>query len=163
MNPAWLGFNRRYTMELILKETIDTLGEEGDVVKVKDGYGRNFLIPRRLAVLATKANLTVLEKEKAAIVARKKTQRDTAEALAKQVAGATVVIAHRSGDDNKLFGSVTSADIAEKLAALGIELDKKKIILDEPIKTLGVTMVPVKIGYQISAEITVEIVPLAAE
>lgn len=163
MNPAWLGFNRRYTMELILKETIDTLGEEGDVVKVKDGYGRNFLIPRRLAVPATKANLTVLEKEKAAIVARKKTQRDAAEALAKQVSGATVVIAHRSGDDNKLFGSVTSADIAEKLAALGIELDKKKIILDEPIKTLGVTMVPVKIGYQISAEITVEIVPLAAE
>jgi large subunit ribosomal protein L9 len=150
-------------MELILKETIDTLGEEGDVVKVKDGYGRNFLIPRRLAVPATKANLTVLEKEKAAIVARKKTQRDEAEALAKKVAGATVVIAHRSGDDNKLYGSVTSADIADKLAALGIELDKKKIILDEPIKTLGVTMVPVKIGYQISAEITVEIVPLAAE
>lgn len=150
-------------MELILKETIDTLGEEGDVVKVKDGYGRNFLIPRRLAVPATKANLTVLEKEKAAIVARKKTQREAAEALAKQVAGATVVIAHRCGDDNKLFGSVTSADIAEKLAALGIELDKKKIVLDEPIKTLGITMVPVKIGYQISAEITVEIVPLAAE
>jgi len=150
-------------MELILKETIDTLGEEGDVVKVKDGYGRNFLIPRRLAVPANKANLTVLEKEKAAIVARKKKQREEAEALAKQVAGATVVIEHRSGEDNKLYGSVTSADIAEKLAALGIDLDKKKIILDEPIKTLGVTMVPVKIGYQISAEITVEIVPLAAE
>ncbi|MDG4476465.1 50S ribosomal protein L9 [Thiovibrio frasassiensis] len=150
-------------MELILKETIDTLGEEGDVVKVKNGYGRNFLIPRRLAVPATKSNLTILEKEKAAIVARKKKQRDEAEALAKKVAGATVVIAHRSGDDNKLFGSITSAEIAEKLAALGIEIDKKRIILDEPIKTLGVTMVPVKIGYQISAEITVEIVPLAAE
>ena len=150
-------------MELILKETIDTLGEEGDVVKVKDGYGRNFLIPRRLAVPATKANLTIREKEKAAIVARKKNQREEAEALAKKVAGATVVIALRSGDDNKLYGSVTSADIAEKLAALGIELDKKKIILDEPIKTLGVTMVPVKIGYQVSAEITVEIVPLTAE
>jgi large subunit ribosomal protein L9 len=150
-------------MELILKETIDTLGEEGDVVKVKNGYGRNFLIPRRLAVPATKSNLTILEKEKAAIVARKKKQRDEAEALAKKVAGATVVIAHRSGDDNKLFGSITSAEIAEKLAALGIDIDKKRIILDEPIKTLGVTMVPVKIGYQISAEITVEIVPLAAE
>jgi len=150
-------------MELILKETIDTLGEEGDVVKVKNGYGRNFLIPRRLAVLANKSNLTVLEKEKAAIVARKKNQREEAEALAKKVAGATVVITHRSGEDNKLFGSVTAADIAEKLATLGIELDKKKIVLAEPIKTLGVTMVPVKIGYQISAEITVEIVPLAAE
>lgn len=150
-------------MQVILLEKVANLGTLGDIVKVKDGYGRNFLIPRRLAVPATKANLTILEKEKAAIVARKKTQRDEAEALAKKVAGATVVIAHRSGDDNKLYGSVTSADIAEKLAALGIELDKKKIVLDEPIKTLGVTMVPVKIGYQISAEITVEIVPLAAE
>jgi large subunit ribosomal protein L9 len=150
-------------MELILKKTIDTLGEEGDVVKVKDGYGRNFLIPRLFAVPATKASLSHLDKEKAAIGARKQKQREEAEALAKKVAGATVVIAHRSGDDNKLYGSVTSADIAEKLAALGIDIDKKKIVLDEPIKTLGVTMVPVKIGYQISAEITVEIVPLAAE
>jgi large subunit ribosomal protein L9 len=150
-------------MELILKHTIDTLGEEGDVVKVKGGYGRNFLIPRRLAVPATKANLTNLEKEKAAIVARKKSQRDEAETLAKKITEAKVVINHRSGDDNKLYGSVTSTDIAEKLAALGIELDKKKIMLTEPIKTLGITMVPVKIGFQISAEITVEILPLAAE
>lgn len=150
-------------MELILKHTIDTLGEEGDVVKVKDGYARNFLIPRRLAVSATKANLTNLEREKAAIAARKKNQRDEAEALAKKITEAKVVIAHRSGEDNKLYGSVTSSDIAEKLAAQGIELDRKKIVLAEPIKTLGITMVPVKIGYQIAAEITVEIVPLAAE
>lgn len=150
-------------MELILKNTIDTLGEEGDVVKVKSGYGRNFLIPRRLAVPATKANLTILEKEKAAIVARKKNQREQAEILAKKVTEAKVVIAHRSGDDKKLFGSVTSSELAEKLAALGIALDKKKIMLAEPIKTLGITMVPVKIGYQITAEITVEIVPLTAE
>ncbi|MGV1099208.1 50S ribosomal protein L9 [Thiovibrio sp. JS02] len=150
-------------MELILKETIDTLGEEGDVVKVKDGYGRNYLLPRKLAVLATKANLSILEKEKAAIVARKKKQRDEAEALARKIAGATVVIEHRSGEDNKLYGSVTSADIAAKLAELGIEVDKKKIVLDEPIKTLGITMVPVKIGYQVGADIKVEIVPLAGE
>jgi len=150
-------------MELILKQTIDTLGEEGDVVKVKDGYGRNFLLPRRMAVLANKANLAILDKEKAAIAARKKQQRDSAEALAAKIAAASVVIAHRSGEDNKLYGSVTSAEIAENLAAQGIELDRKKIVLDEPIKTLGVTMVPVKIGYQIAAEIKVEIVPLAAE
>lgn len=150
-------------MELILKHTIDTLGEEGDVVKVKSGYGRNFLIPRRLAVPATKANLTILEKEKAAIVTRKKNQRGEAETLAKKITEAKVVITHRSGDDNKLYGSITSADIAEKLAAQGIEIDKKKIMLAEPIKTLGITMVPVKIGFQISAEITVEILPLAAE
>lgn len=148
-------------MELILKQTIDTLGEEGDVVKVRDGYGRNFLIPRRMAVLANKSSLAILEKEKAAIVARKKLQRETAEALAAQIAGALVVIEHRSGEDGKLYGSVTTAEIAEKLALLGIHLDRKKIVLDEPIKTLGVTMVPVKIGFQISAEVKVEIVPLA--
>jgi large subunit ribosomal protein L9 len=149
-------------MELILRETIDTLGEEGDVVKVKPGYGRNFLLPRKLAVAATRANLSILEKEKAAIVARKKKQRDEAEALGKKIAGATVIIEHRSGEDNKLYGSVTSAEIAARLADLGIEIDRKKIVLDEPIKTLGITMVPVKVGYQISAEIKVEIVPLTS-
>jgi len=148
-------------MELILRQTIDTLGEEGDVVKVKPGYGRNYLLPRNLAVLATRSNLSILEKEKAAIIARRKKQREEAEGLGRKIAGATVVIEHRSGEDNKLYGSVTSADIAAGLAALGIDVDRKKIVLDEPIKTLGITMVPVKVGYQVSAEIKVEIVPLA--
>lgn len=150
-------------MELILKETIDTLGEEGDIVKVKDGYGRNFLIPRNKGVLATKTNLAILEKEKSAIEARKSSQREGAEALAKKLAGATVIIEQRAGEEDKLFGSVTTADIAAKLADLGIEIDKKKILLDEPIKTLGENMVPVKVGYQVTAEVKVEVVPLAAE
>lgn len=150
-------------MELILKETIDTLGEEGDIVKVKDGYGRNYLIPQQKAVLATKSNMAILDKEKAAIETRKKEQREGAEALAKKIAGATVSIEQRAGEDNKLYGSVTSADIAAKLAELGIEVDKKKIVLDEPIKTIGVTMVPVKVGYQVAAEIKVEISALASE
>ncbi|HIJ78716.1 MAG: 50S ribosomal protein L9 [Desulfobulbaceae bacterium] len=150
-------------MELILKETIDTLGEEGDTVKVKDGYGRNYLIPRKKAVLATPANLAVLGKEKSAIETRKATQRKEAEAIAKKIAGATVVIEQRTGEGNKLYGSITGADIATKLAELGIEIDRKKIVLTEPIKALGVTMVPVKIGYQVNAEVKVEVVPMASE
>ncbi|MFZ5774802.1 MAG: 50S ribosomal protein L9 [Thermodesulfobacteriota bacterium] len=150
-------------MELILKKTIDTLGEEGDIVKVKDGYGRNFLLPRKLAVLATKSNRAILAKEQAAIAARKKQQREAAESLAKKLAGATVVIEHRAGEGDKLYGSVTASEIADKLAAMGIELDRRKIVMEEPIKTLGVTVVPVKVGYQLSAELKVEIVPQAAE
>lgn len=150
-------------MELILKKTIDTLGEEGDIVKVKDGYGRNYLIPQQKAVPATKANLAILEQEKAAIETRKSSQREGAEALAKKLAGATVIIEQRIGEEDKLYGSVTSADIAAKLDELGIEIDKKKILLDEPIKTLGETMVPVKVGYQVTAEVKVEVVPLSGE
>ena len=150
-------------MELILKKTIEHLGEEGDIVKVKDGYGRNFLLPKGLAVTATKSNIAILEKERAAIEMRKKEQRASAEGLAKKIAGASIVIAQRTGEENKLYGSVTSADIAEKLAELGIEIDKKKIIVEEPIKTLGVTNVPIKIGYGVTAEVKVEIVPLSAE
>jgi len=148
-------------MELILKETIDTLGEEGDIVKVKPGYGRNYLIPRQKAVAATKGNLAVLEQNKATIEARRQSQKAEAEALAKKVAGASVVIAQRVGEGDRLYGSVTSADIAGKLAELGVEIDKKKICLEDPIKTLGVTAVKVKVGYQMSVDLNVEIVPEA--
>ena len=150
-------------MELILKETIDTLGEEGDIVKVKNGYGRNYLIPQQKAVLATKANLAILAQEKSSIEARKKRYRDEAEALIKKISGATVTIEQRTGEEDRLYGSVTTADIAEKLVDLGFDIDKKKILLDEPIKTLGEKIVPIKIGYQQVAEIKVEVVPLATE
>ncbi|MFZ5760420.1 MAG: 50S ribosomal protein L9 [Thermodesulfobacteriota bacterium] len=149
-------------MELILKETIDTLGQEGDIVKVKPGYGRNYLMPQGKAVLASKANRAILEQEMSAIRARKEQERQAAEELSKKIAGATVVIEQRVGEENKLYGSVTSADIAQKLAEIGIVIDKRKIVLDEPIKTLGVTMVPCKTGYQMMAEIKVEIVPLTS-
>lgn len=150
-------------MKLILRETIDTLGEEGDIVKVKPGYGRNYLVPRQKASLATPGNIAVLEKQRAAIAARKAEQRKGAEALAKKIAGATVTIAQRTGEDDKLYGSVTGADIAAALKALGVAVDRKKIVLDEPIKTLGSHLVPYKAGYQVTAEIKVEVVPLAAE
>ncbi len=150
-------------MEVILKETIDTLGEEGDIVKVKPGYARNYLFPTNKALLSTKANMAILAQEQAAIQARKAKQREEAEQLAKKISGATVVIAQRVGEENKLYGSITSADIAEKLAALGIVIDKKRIQLPEPIRTLGETSVLVKIAYQTTAEIKVQVVPIAAE
>lgn len=150
-------------MEVILKELIDTLGEEGDVVKIKPGYGRNFLLPQGKAILATKANLAILEKEKSAIEARKAAMRSDAESIANKIAGITVVIEQRAGGEDKLFGSVTASDIADKLATLGVTIDKRKISLAEPIKTLGEYMVTIKVGYQVSADVKVQVIPLGGE
>lgn len=149
-------------MELILKETIDTLGEEGEIVKVKPGYGRNFLIPQGKAVPATKANLSIRDQEMSAITARREKDRQAAEELAKKISGVTVVIEQLVGEENKLYGSVTSSDIANKLAELGIVIDKRKILLDEPIKMLGDTKVTCKTGYQMTTEINVSVVPLVS-
>ncbi len=146
-------------MELILKTTIDNLGEEGDIVKVKPGYGRNYLIPQNLAVIADKSNRARLEIERGAIEARKSAQRNDTDALSKKIAGAMVTIAKRVGEENKLYGSVTNSEIAEKLAELGIEIDRHKIVIDEPIKTIGIFNIPIKIGYQMAADIKLEIVP----
>jgi large subunit ribosomal protein L9 len=150
-------------MELILKKTVDTLGEEGDLVKVKPGYGRNYLIPKKMAVLANKANLALLEQEKAVIETRREKQRQEAETLSKKISGSSITIQHRAGEEEKLFGSVTAADIAEKLAELDIQVDKKNVLLTEPIKTLGEVIVPIKVGYQMTSDITVTIVPLETE
>jgi large subunit ribosomal protein L9 len=150
-------------MELILKKTVDTLGEEGDIVKVKPGYGRNYLIPKKMAVLANKANLALLEQEKAVIETRRDKQRQEAETLSKKISGSSITIQHLAGEEEKLFGSVTAADIAKKLAELDIQVDKKNVLLTEPIKTLGETIVPIKVGYQMTSDITVTIVPLETE
>ncbi|MDH3390647.1 MAG: 50S ribosomal protein L9 [Desulfobulbaceae bacterium] len=150
-------------MEIILKKTVDTLGEEGNIVKVKSGYGRNYLIPKKLAVIANKSNRALLEQETAVIESRREKQRFESEALSKKVSGSSITIHHRAGEEEKLFGSVTSADIAEKLAELDIQIDKKNILLSDPIKTLGEFVVPIKVGYQMTSEITVTIVPLETE
>jgi len=150
-------------MELILKKTVETLGEEGDIVKVKPGYARNYLIPKKMAVLANKANLAQLEQEKAAIEARREKQRQEAESLSKKIAGAVITIKHRVGEEDKLFGSVTAADISEKLAEMDIQIDKKNILLSEPLKTLGEFNVPVKVGYQMTSDITVQVAALETE
>lgn len=150
-------------MELILKKTMESLGEEGDIVKVKAGYARNYLIPKQIAVVANKANLAQLAQEKAAIEARREKQRQDAETLSKKLSGSVITIEHRVGEEDKLFGSVTAGDIAEKLAENDIMVDKKNILLSEPIKTLGEVVVPVKVGYQMTADIKVQVVPLETE
>jgi large subunit ribosomal protein L9 len=146
-------------MELILKETISTLGQEGSIVKVKDGYGRNYLLPQGKAVLATAQNKAILDQNLASIKAKLEQERQQAEALSKKLAGITLTIAQLAGDDSRLFGSVTSADIHQKLAEMDIVLDKKQIVLADPIKTLGEFKVTIKAGFQLTTDIIVKIVP----
>lgn len=149
-------------MELILKETISSLGLEGDVVTVKDGYGRNYLLPQGKAVIATKDNLKALEDDKAAIEARRIRDQKLAEEIAKKISGIEVVIEQLAGEDERLFGSVTNADICTKLTELDVQLDKRQILLNDPIKTLGSSKIMVKVGFNVTAEITVNVVPLSA-
>ncbi|MDO9041027.1 MAG: 50S ribosomal protein L9 [Desulfocapsaceae bacterium] len=146
-------------MELILKETISTLGQEGAVVKVKPGYGRNFLLPQGKAVLANAQNKAILDRSLATIKAKLEQERQQAEGLSKKLAGITITIVQLSGDDSRLFGSVTSTDIHQKLSEMGIAIDKKQIVLADPIKTLGEFTVKIKVGFQLTTDITVKIVP----
>ncbi len=146
-------------MEVILKKTIDTLGHEGEIVTVKPGYARNYLIPQQLADTVSKASLARLEKEKQAIAKRLEQERKTAEALSSKIEGKVVAISRRVGEEDRLFGSVNTADIAEKLAEMGVPIDRRAILLPEPIKSISVCQVPVKVGFQMTTEITVQVVP----
>lgn len=149
-------------MELILKETIASLGQEGEVVKVKPGYGRNYLLPQGKAVLATAVNLAVLEQNRANIAARLAKEQKIAQDIAKKISGLVIVIEQLAGIDERLFGSVTSADICAKLAEMDVQLDKKQIILPEPIKTLGETKVQIKVGFNVNTEVAIKVVPVKA-
>jgi large subunit ribosomal protein L9 len=149
-------------MELILKKAISSLGFEGDVVNVKPGYGRNYLLPQGKAVHATPENLALLEKDKAAIEARRAENLKHAENTAKKITGLTIVIEQLAGADERLFGSVTTADICAKLAEINVTLDKKQLLLNEPIKTLGETKIQVKVGFGVTAEFTLTVVPIKA-
>ena len=150
-------------MELILKETIDSLGREGDVVKVKPGYGRNYLLPKGKAVLATAANLEVLERNQAAIQERIEQEKKEAEKLAKKLSGVTLEFAQLVGEDDKLFGSVNVSDIFDKLKESNITVEKKNILLPEPIKTLGESKVGIRVGFDIDTEIIVNVVAQGEE
>lgn len=145
-------------MQIILKDDVKDLGRIGDVVNVKDGYARNFLIPKGLAVEANPKNIKALEHEKRKIQEIAKKAKTAAEDLASRVSGTTVTIKAKAGEEDKLFGSVTAMDIAEALKKEGIDIDKKKIIIDEPIKRLGSYTVNVKIHHDISAQLNVQVV-----
>jgi large subunit ribosomal protein L9 len=144
-------------MEIILRKTIDTLGREGEVVKVKPGYARNYLIPKKMAVSVNKASLARLQKEQAAIAKRLAEEKKKAETLAGKLSGQIVVITRKTGNEGRLFGSVTSSDIAEQLARRGVTVDRKAILLKEPLKSIGEATVTIKVGYQMTCDITVQV------
>nr|WP_320012867.1 50S ribosomal protein L9 [uncultured Desulfobulbus sp.] len=146
-------------MEIILRETIETLGQEGEIVKVKPGYARNYLIPQQKAVLVTKAALARLEKEQQAIATRLAEEKKQADGLAAQLEGKVVAISKRVGEEERLFGSVTNGDIAQAIADAGVTVDKKAIVLADAIKAIGEYKVTVKTGYQTTATVTVQVVP----
>ncbi|HTJ31344.1 MAG TPA: 50S ribosomal protein L9 [Acidobacteriaceae bacterium] len=144
-------------MEVILKEDVANLGHRGDVVKVADGYGRNFLLPRKLAMQATAQNKAVIEQMKAAAARRSATEKVHAETIAAQLEPLVLSFTRKSGENGHLFGSVTSADIAQELEAKGFEVDRRKIQLNEPIKAVGSTAVAIKLHREVTAHVKVEV------
>ncbi|MCD6377179.1 MAG: 50S ribosomal protein L9 [Caldisericaceae bacterium] len=145
-------------MEIILRRDYQGLGKTGDVVKVKDGYARNFLIPKGIAYLASKENKKRLENELKLKSWRVEKEKLAAEELAKKLANVSCTIPVQVGEEDKLFGSVTSQNIAEALAAQGIEVDRRKIQLEEPIKSLGIYSVPIKLHSEVEATVKVWVV-----
>ena len=144
-------------MQIILREDIDKLGNRGDVVKVKDGYARNFLLPRRLAVNANESNKKIVEQERQAHLRKEATLKGQAEELGKLMANLTIVIKQKAGENDHLFGSVTAQDIANALEAQKYTIDRKKIVLDEPIKQLGDYKIIVKLHKDVSVEIPLSV------
>ncbi len=145
-------------MEIILREDIDKLGQRGQTVKVAAGYARNYLLPRRLAVAATEGNKKIVEQERQAHLRRETKVQADAQELSKLMAPVEITITQKAGDNDQLFGSVTPADIAAALEKLGYSIDRKKIQLDEPIKTLGDFKVGVRLHKDVSIEIPVHVV-----
>ena len=144
-------------MEVILKEDVAKLGSRGDVVRVAEGYGRNYLLPRKLAIEASAANKAVIEQMKASSVRRGVKEKSDAELLAKQFDGVNLSFTRRSGEKDQLFGSVTSADIAQELEHRGFNVDRRKLQLEEPLKTLGEFTVPIKLHREVTTTIKVTI------
>ena len=145
-------------MDVILREDIDKLGARGQVVNVASGYARNFLLPKRLAVAATEANKKIVEQERQSHLRKEAKQKTEAEDLGKMMAGVTVTISQKAGENDQLFGSVTSKDVAEALEQKNFTIDRRKIQLDEPIKQLGEHKVMVRLHRDVTAEVTVNVV-----
>jgi large subunit ribosomal protein L9 len=142
-------------MQIILQEDVEKLGTRGEVVEVAEGYARNFLLPRKLAMPASAGNLKRLEKIRTTLAKLTATERDAAQKVADQLNGVVITLIRKAGENDHMFGSVTSADLAHELAAHGHEVDKRKIQLAEPIRTLGEYQVPVKLYSDVTAEFKV--------
>ncbi len=150
-------------MEVILKEDVANLGHRGDVVKVADGYGRNFLLPRKLALQATEANKAVIETMKAAAARRSASEKIQAEELVGKLDKVSLSFTRKSGAEGHLFGSVTSADIAAELATQGFEIDRRKIELKEALKSVGDFIVGIKLHREVTAHVKVKVAAEATE
>jgi large subunit ribosomal protein L9 len=145
-------------MEVILREHVDNLGRRGDVVKVAEGYARNYLLPRKLALAVTEGNKRQIEREKKVAEVRDAEEKQQADAVAQRLTQTEIEIARRVGENDTLYGSVTSADIAHALEAKGFTVEKRKITLAEPLKALGEFTVPVKIHREVTAQVKVKVV-----
>jgi len=145
-------------MKVILKENLEDLGKIGDIVNVSDGFARNYLIPKGLAAEATSKSIQSLEHERKRILQKAEKEKQQAAALVEKLAGFTCVIARRVGEQDKLFGSVNNKDIEKALKEMGLEIDRKTIVMSEPIKTLGEFPVKIKLPAGLAAEINIQVV-----
>jgi len=146
-------------MEVILREHVENLGRRGDVVKVAEGYARNYLLPRKLALPVTEHNKRQIERERKVAEVRDTEEKAAAEALATRLTQLEIEIPRRVGENETLYGSVTSADISQALKDKGFEIDKRKVALNEPLKALGESTIPVKIHRDVTAQVKVKVVP----
>lgn len=142
-------------MEVILREDVDNLGARGEIVRVAAGYARNFLLPKKLAVTATDSNKKIIDQERGAWLRKEAKLEGEAQELAKLLNAVTVTIKQKAGENDQLFGSVTSKDIADAIEKQNFSIDRRKVLLEEPIKTLGEYKVPVKLHSAVTAEVTV--------
>lgn len=146
-------------MELILREDVEHLGRRGEVVQVRGGYGRNYLLPKQLAMAVTEGNRKVVEQEKAAALKREAHEQSEAQQLATMLGQTTLTVARKAGENGVLFGSVTSIDLAEELHKKGFEIDRRKIHLEEPLKLLGEFQVPVRLHKEVTVSVAVQVIP----
>ena len=145
-------------MEVILREHVDNLGRRGEIVKVADGYARNYLLPRKLALPATEGNKKHVERERRILETREAGEREAAQAIASRLELVDLTIARRVGDTEQLYGSVTAGDIADLLKAKGFEVDRRKLILPEALKSLGDHTVPLKLHREVTVPLTIHVV-----
>ena len=150
-------------MEVILRDYVEKLGKRGEIVKVSNGYARNYLLPRKLALPATEGNKKHVERERKIMETREAQEKSQADAIASRLSTIDITIARRVGDTEQLYGSVTAADIAEFLKAKGFEIDRRKLILPEPIKTIGEHDVPLKLHRDVTAPLKVKVVKEGVE
>jgi large subunit ribosomal protein L9 len=145
-------------MEVILNESIENLGKAGDIVSVANGYARNYLLPKGIAIVADKKNLTKIEKQREAILKRAAKMKEEYEALASQLSALDIEIPVKVGEEEKLYGSVTNLDIAKAVEEKGFQIDRKKIVMEEPIKALGEYEIPVKLSPDVTATLNIKVV-----